>query len=77
MIKIAVGIISSEYENPSEFIDALIDPISKFGLKQENPAIRYYSVEYLVNLILIMRENIFPSCLLFFNLLLDVTLFLI
>lgn len=67
-----MGIISSEFERPDIFLEQLIEPIKTFGLKHENPLIRYFSVEYVVNLILIMRENIFRAMWSFFNVLLDV-----
>lgn len=45
-----------------------------FGLFDENAIIRYYSVEYIVNLILIMRENVFKEILSFFDILQQVAI---
>lgn len=69
----AVGIIASEFDKPEEFIEDLLEPVQRFGLKHENALIRYFSVEYVVNLILIMRESIFKQMLNFFEILLEVT----
>lgn len=73
IFQVAVGIVSSEYDRPQSFLDHLLKPVTQFGLRHENPLIRYFSVEYVVNLILIMRENIFEAMLSFFQILLDVS----
>lgn len=72
----AVGIIASECEKPEQFLGNLIEQVTcghddkkTHGLYDENAIIRYYSVEYIVNLILIMRENVFKEILSFFDIL--------
>lgn len=58
------------------FLSCLIEQVTgsqddkkNYGLYDENAIIRYYSVEYIVNLILIMRENVFREILAFFEIL--------
>lgn len=76
MTQVAVGIVASECDRPEQFLPSLIEPVTiftedkkGFGLFDENAIIRYYSVEYIVNLILIMRENVFKEILSFFDIL--------
>lgn len=69
----AVGIIASEYSKPEDFLRDLLEPAKESGLKNENALIRYFSVEYVVNLILIIRENTFCDMVSFFEILLEVT----
>ena len=71
-----MGIIASECEKPEQFLSTMIEQVTGnhddkkgFGLYDENAIIRYYSVEYIVNLILIMRENVFKEILSFFDIL--------
>lgn len=71
-----MGIVASECDKPEQFLTSLIEPVTGvgeekkgFGLYDENAIIRYYSVEYIVNLILIMRENVFKEILSFFDIL--------
>ena len=71
-----MGIIGSECDKPEQFLGHLIEQVTgspddkkDFGLSDENAVIRYYSVEYIVNLILIMRENVFKEILSFFDIL--------
>lgn len=56
-----MGVIAVDYEQADEFVSDIINPIQINCLHHENPVIRYYSIECVVNIILTLRENIFSK----------------
>ena len=72
LVSAAMGIVAVDYEGASEFIEDLLRPLSGHCIRQDNPMVRYYTIESVVNLILILRENIFYKLWDFLMILFDV-----
>lgn len=73
IVSAAYGIVAVDYENAGEFVEDLLNPLSKHCIFQDNPMVRYYTIESVVNLILILRENIFCKMWDFLLILLEVS----
>jgi hypothetical protein len=73
IVSAAYGIVAVEYDNAGDFVEDLLNPLSKHCILQDNPMVRYYTIESVVNLILILRENIFCKMWDFLLILLEVT----
>jgi len=72
IVSAACGIVTVEYNTAGEFVEDLLNPLSKHCIYQDNPIVRYYTIESVVNLILILRENIFCKMWDFLLILLEV-----
>ena len=73
LVSAAIGIVAVDYEGAGKFVENLLTPLSRHCIYQENPMVRYYTIESVVNLILILRENIFCKMWDFLLILLKVT----
>jgi len=72
LVSVAMGIVAVDYDGASEYVELLLSPLSKHCITDENPLIRYFTIESVVNLILILRENIFSKMWDFLLILLEV-----
>lgn len=72
LVSAAMGIVAVDYEGAGEFVEDLLSPLRKHCIYDENPMVRYYTIESVVNLILILRENIFGKMWDFLLILLEV-----
>lgn len=61
LVSVSMGIVAVDYEGANEFVEYLLSPLSSHCIGNENPLIRYYTIESVVNLILVLRENIFDK----------------
>ena len=61
IVSVAMGIVAVDYEGASDYVPFLLSPLTSHCITNENPLVRYYTIEGVVNLILILRENIFSK----------------
>lgn len=71
LVSAAMGIVAVDYEGAGEFVEDLLSPLRQC-IYDDNPMVRYYTIESVVNLILILRENIFGKMWDFLLILLEV-----